>query len=387
MACLPRTPRRSRIKRTDREELPLMANILDYLDWRGDVPFSVSPFNEVDNYIVSKIGTPDFTGMIPEDFAEITIAEAAARYFGACGEEGHYLGLLASPVINPVIKRLPETARFGGLTLSGFVSRIVPAETKQFSALTVGLPDGTHYITYRGTDDTLVGWKENLLMSVEGTVGAQADALEYLLAAAAAFEGPLIVGGHSKGGNLAVYAAANAPREVQERICCVYNNDGPGFRPEFLAGEGYLAVRDKVRTLVPQHSIVGTLLTQDEGFIIVKSGKSGIAAHDGFNWETLPDGFVRCAKLSRGSRAFEDSMTTVLEKMDDTERREFTEELFDVLSAAGVETLTDITDHRLKKAVSILSSIRKGSRTKKFVLEIIESMLKELAQYGKNRNK
>ena len=362
-----------------------MANVLEYLEWRGDVPFDVAPFNEVDNYIISKIGTPDYTGVIPVGFTELTMREAADRYFGLYGDEGRYLGLLASPSINKVIKKLPDTARYGGLTLSGFVNRIVPEETKQFSALTVGLPDGRHYVSYRGTDDTLVGWKENLLISVEGTVGAQTDALKYLIAAAEAFDGPIIVGGHSKGGNLAVYAAANAPREVQERIQVIYNNDGPGFRAEFLAEAGYRAVRDKVRTLVPQHTIVGTLLTQDEGFIIVKSSKAGIAAHDGFNWETRKDGFIRCARLSRGSRAFEDSMTSVLEKMDDEERREFIDELYDVLRAAGAETLTDITDHKLKQAVSILNSFRKGSRTKKFVLEIIESMLKELAQFKKDQ--
>ena len=357
-----------------------MATILDYLDWRGDVPFSVSPFNEVDNYIVSKIGTPDFTGLVPGDMREIPIREVCDRYFTVYGDNGRYLGLLASKKINPTIKRLPGTVRFGDLMLSGFVSSIVPSETKQFSALTVTLPDGTRYVSFRGTDDNLISWKENLLMAVNDTVAAQADALDYLIRAASKLDGPIIVGGHSKGGNLAVYAAANAPEEIQNRIIRVYNNDGPGFRPEFLTGKGYLAVRGRVQTLLPQHSIVGTLLTQDEGFTIVKSTKSGIAAHDGFNWEVNATGFVRCAKLSRGSRAFEESMTTVLEKMDDTERIEFIDELFEVLGAAGAENLTDLTEHKLRGAVSIVNSFRKGSKTKKFILEIIESTLKELAQ-------
>ncbi len=360
-----------------------MSTIFDYLDWRGDVPFSVSPFNDVDNYIVAKIGTPDFTGLLPGSMTEVPIRDACDRYFSVYGEEGRYLGLLASPRINPMIKGLPDTVRFGGLKLSGFVSKIVPSETEQFSALTVTLPDGTHYISFRGTDDNLVAWKENLLMAVTETVAAQADALAYLKRAAEAFDGPIIVGGHSKGGNLAVYAAANAPREIQDRIICVYNNDGPGFRQEFLTGEGYLAVRGRVRTLLPQHSIVGTLLTQDEGFIIVKSLKSGITAHDGFNWETAPTGFARCAKLSRGSRAFEESMTTVLEKMDDRERIEFIEELFEVLGATGAVTLSDLTEHKMRAAIAVVNSLRKGSKTKKFIVEIIEKTLKEFSQIRK----
>ncbi|MBO4831119.1 MAG: DUF2974 domain-containing protein [Oscillospiraceae bacterium] len=361
-----------------------MALIFDYLDWRGDVPFSVSPFNEIDNYIISKIGTPDYTGLLPRSMTEIPIRDLCDRYFGVYGEEGRYLGLLASPRINPMIKRLPDTVRFGELKLSGFVSKIIPSETEQFSALTVTLPDGTRYVSFRGTDDNLIAWKENLLIAVRETVAAQADALDYLIRAASELDGPIIVGGHSKGGNLAVYAAANAPKEIQDRIICVYNNDGPGFRQEFLATEGYRAIRSRVQTLLPQHSIVGTLLTQDEGFIIVRSTKSGIGAHDGFNWETTPKGFVRCPKLSRGSRAFEESMTTVLEKMDDEERLDFIEELFEVLGATGAVTLTDLTDHKLSSAITIVNSLRKGSKTKKFIVEIIEKTLKEFSQIRNN---
>lgn len=357
------------------------ATILDYLEQFGGVSFADSPFNEVDSYIISKIGTPDFSGIVPEDAGSIAIAEAAGEYVRRRGEAGNYLGLLASPHIVPVIRRLPDTVRYGSLLLSGYVRRDDRENTEQFSALTVTLPDGRHYVSFRGTDDTLTGWKENFLMSVEKEVPAQRDAAEYLSWAGGAFPGDMIVGGHSKGGNLAIYASARAAAELQERIRAVYNYDGPGFHPEFLETEGYLRVRPRILTFLPQFSIVGTLLTQD-GFDIVKSSRAGAAAHDGFNWEVSGAAFVRCDSLSRGSLAFEDSMTAELEKMDADTRRACIDELFGAFAAAGAVTLTDMTQSRLRRALLFINSLRRAGDSRRFAADILESMLKKMLLSG-----
>ena len=251
----------------------------------------------------------------------------------------------------------------------------IAVRTEQFSALTVVLPDGRPFVTFRGTDDTLIGWKENMLMGVEPEVRAQTDALGYLREAAGRHAGELIVGGHSKGGNLAVFAAARSEPALRSRICAVYNFDGPGFHPAFLREEGYLDVRPKTHTLLPQYSIVGTLLTQDSGFDIVKSSRSGAAAHDGFVWETDGGAFVRCAALSRGSITFEDVMTDALAKTDLRSRRACIDELFGALEAAGVRTLTDLTESRLRRSLIFLHSMRRAGASRKFAAEILESLL------------
>ena len=354
-----------------------MDHIFDYLDWRGDVPFSVSPFNEVDNYIVSKIGCCDFDGIVPADAGAVALGEALPAYFDRCGSAGAYFGVLASPQLAPLLRRLPEVPRFRDLGLSGFVRRALPECDEQFSALTVSIPDGTHYVSFRGTDDTLYAWKEDCMMALSGAVPAQRDAADYLLWAASAYDGPLRVGGHSKGGNLAVYAAAQADEAVQDRISIIYNNDGPGFDAAFLVSPGYRRVRDRLLTLLPQYSIVGTLLEQDTNCVIVRSGRFGIAAHDGFNWGVRGTQFLRCADMSRSSRAFDATMGRVLGEMDMDQRRDFIETLFRILSATGAVTLTDINERRLRKALSIARGMAKEKTVSRFVVDVIEQMVKE----------
>lgn len=353
-----------------------MDNIFDYLDWRGDIPFSVSPFNEVDNYIVSKIGCCDFDGIVPDNARHVGLGEALAAYFARCGKDV-YFGALASPSLAPLLRRLPETARFRDLSLCGFVRRALPECTEQFSALTVAIPDGSHYISFRGTDDTLYAWKEDCMMALSGAIPAQLDAAEYLTRTAPELDGALRVGGHSKGGNLAVYAAAQADEAVQDRIAVVYNNDGPGFDAAFLASPGYLRIREKLLTLLPQFSIVGTLLEQDTNCVIVRSGRFGIAAHDGFNWGVRGTAFLRCADMSRSSRAFDVTMERILGEMDMDERRNFIETFFRILSATGAVTLTDINERRLRKALSIARGMAKEKTVSRFVVDVIEQMVKE----------
>lgn len=356
-----------------------MAGIMDYLDWRGDIPFRADPFNEVDSYILAKIGCPDFSGFIPGDARSVDIRAAVEAYFTAYGQDGNFLGKLASESIGPMIRRLPDTVRFGDLRLSGFVKLLDNDATEQFSALTILLPTGSVYVSFRGTDDTLTGWKENLMMAVTDTIPAQTDALRYLTWAAEVYDGPLIVGGHSKGGNLAVYAAAMADPAVQERIVAVHNHDGPGFAPAFFASEGYQAIRPRLQTFLPQYSIVGMLLPREEDVTIVKSSRAGMAAHDGFQWEVLGPRFVRCEEFSRSTRVFEESMQTLLQDMDLESRKEFIRELFDTLAATGALTITDITELHARRALELGRKIYRQPEVHKFATRLIELMLRDFA--------
>ncbi len=353
-----------------------MAQVLDYLNWRGDVPFSASPFNEVDNYIVSKIVTLDFTGIVPRNEAAVPIRDAVAAYLER-GEEK--LGALASASILTAVKALPDTVRFGSLMLSGYVNKRNAEETEQFSALTVYLPDGRHFVSFRGTDDTILAWKENLLMSIEDSVAAQKDALRYLKWAASSYRGEFLVGGHSKGGNLAVYAAAMAPEAVQDRITDVYSNDGPGFRPGFTESPGYLRIRPKLHVLLPQHSVIGTLLIQDRDYTVVRCPRAGAAAHDGFTWQTTPTGFEHCDSLTRVSRTLDEGMDRALAEMSPEQQKLLVEEIFDALSATGAVTVTDLTANKLKQAGVLLSSYRRSSASRKLVRAVLDSLVREYA--------
>ncbi len=356
-----------------------MADIMDYLDWRGDVPFSVSPVNEVDEFILCKIGTPDLSGMVPEDGAYVSVGQAVEAYKAAGGDLK--LGIVASEFTVPVFFRLPETERFRDLQLSGYRLKISETRTEQFSALTVRLPDGRHYVTFRGTDDTLVGWKENFQLTVMDTVPAQADALKYLLWAAETYPGELVVGGHSKGANLSVYAASMAPEEIQDRITLVCNYDGPGFMEDFLDNPGYRRILPKIRTLMPENATVGTLLFQEDEYEVVRSIASNrLLAHDGFTWETTPTGFVRAEELSPSARAIDRGMNDLLRSMNRAQRAEFIDTFFNTLGASGAETLTDVTEQRMLQTLKMVRELNQEPEVRRMVVEMIENIVRDYAQ-------
>ncbi len=357
-----------------------MANIMDYLDWRGDLSLCTDPFNEVDNYICSQLGTPDFSLIIPENEREITLKDAVSFYTSLWGERGDKLGVLASPMVLPLLRKCVDTVRFGQVKLSHFVNIVDEDSVEQFSAVCVHLCDGSCYIAFRGTDDSIMGWKEDFLLSVLDQVPAQKDALEYLQKVASEVEGELILGGHSKGGNLAVYAAINAPEEIQARIADVYNNDGPGFRESVMHTPGYERMETRLHTILPQHSVVGVLLEQTGHPSIVKSSRAGAESHDGFNWAVLGTRFVREKEFSRSSNALHEAVERAIAGKNQQERREFVDAFFDLLGSTGARTLTELLDRGKRSTLALLRESRKNPLISEFVSEVAENALKEYAE-------
>ncbi len=354
-----------------------MMNITNYLDWRGDLSLDAAPFNEVDNFILSQTVNLDYSGIVSGGSERLPISEVVSRYYEKYGEKGNYMGVLMPVATWPLVQQLAGTRRFGSIALSGFVNRVITENTEQFAAVVISLAPDLHYVCFRGTDDTIAAWKENFLMAVSGTVPARADALAYLNWASQAYPGTLIVGGHSKGGNLAVYAAVKAAPDIQDRIAAVYSNDGPGFLPEFFKGDDFLRIADRVHVIMPQYSIVGTFFSQ-ECTEIIKSNKSGLYAHDGFNWEVLGNCFVPEAGLSPSSKAFDTAFDDALNKMDDEERSSFINDLFEALTDSGaLTTLTDMTQLKLGQAFEIKKGFSAHPELKAFAQDLIDKMRKE----------
>jgi hypothetical protein len=221
---------------------------------------------------------------------------------------------------------------------------------------------------------------------VESPVQAQEDAAEYLRWAAKTYPGQLVVAGHSKGGNLAVYSSSVVEEEIQSRIEKVLSLDGPGFQESFLESPGYRRIRSKIRSLVPQHSMVGCLLFQDAECAVVKSDALFFGAHDGFNWEVDPKGtFARLKDRSPASKAFDQAMKAVLESMDTDERRDFIEQLFNTLGAGGATTISDIADRKVWEVMRTLISLTKEPEVKKMALDALEEVTRDyLTEKGKS---
>ena len=353
-----------------------MAGILDYLDWRGDLTFSQDPFNEVDNLILSELSYLDYSEVLPAEedggapMRDITIADVRAALDGSYGQEWPPIGALFSPEYSQLLIKAAESKRFGSLRLSDYINHIDEEVQEQFSAVTFTFEDGSKYIAFRGTDDTLIGWKENFNMSFQNAVPAQTDAAAYLERAAGVSAGALLTGGHSKGGNLAVYAAANVSRETQDRIAHVYNNDGPGFGNALLSRSEYLLVRDRVHTILPQSSIVGMLLEHEENYEVVKSNLPALLQHNGFSWEVKGNCFEHMETVTEETRILNQTLSAWVGGMDKEQRELFVEAFFSILAATKAKSLSDFTKNRLEKAVSVMLKMRDLDKDTQNVLNI-----------------
>ncbi len=266
-----------------------MNTIIDYLDWRGDLSFNQDPLNEVDNLIFSVLSYSDFSGVVPglDKPGSVTLQEAADRIGPAPHEVTTNLTRSFFAALPLLLEKCAQTERFANLQLSHYIDRIDFAKAEQFSAVVFSLDEQLHFIAFSGTDDTLAGWKEDLEMSFREAVPAQRDATRYAQAVMANLSGDFYLGGHSKGGNLAVYAAAHLTPEDQQRIIAVYNNDGPGFLANIIEKEGYQRIIHKVTTFIPQSSVAGILLEHEEKFQIIRSNETGLMQHNAFSWEVL----------------------------------------------------------------------------------------------------
>ena len=324
-----------------------MANILDYMDWRGDLSFSESPFNEVDNLILSELVFLDFTDVVPSGFSEsVTLKEAILRLNTAREAAALTDAVLLPADILPLAEKCAESRRFGEIGLCGFQSRTDTRCELQFAAVTFLLGDGTAFAAFRGTDDTLVGWKEDFNMTFLPVVPSQAIASRYLSSLASVYALRLRVGGHSKGGNLAIYAAATLSAEQRRRIVAVYNNDGPGFSGAFLDSDGYRAIRDRVRIIVPDTSIIGMLLEHAGVYTVVRSSKSGFRQHDGFSWEVRGNAFVTADDRTDESKFIDRTLKGWLTELSDEDREAFIDAVYGILLSASAETLAELRADR-----------------------------------------
>lgn len=332
-----------------------MANMTDYLDWRGDVPLSVSPFNEVDNLILSHVAYTDFGGIVSASGEAVPLSSVHEAFFQRHDREE----LIAEDTVmsrsSLLLDPLVTGPRFGGMKLCFYIDEFDADKAKQISAVTFLLDDGTAYVAFRGTDNSITGWKEDFNLSYLPETEGQKRALAYLDRVSASLSRPLRVGGHSKGANFAVYASALC-RE-QDRIIAVYSNDGPGFHSEFIQSEAYQSILPRVLSILPDTAVIGLLLCSSAQRHVVKSSAFGIYQHDGFSWLVSRDRFVD-AELSETAKFLDQTLDDWIDSMDLDSRRFFTETLFALIEATGKESFHDIRTSKLKSTEAILSSIR-----------------------------
>ena len=388
-----------------------MADLMDYLKWRGDLSMEQAPFNEVDGLILSMITYVDFAGVVPSEArgGGVTLRDAVKTYFAknaskktksdelaAPAEESdaeqqasssdQYLKVLRLGVIIPgevhkLLLKMATTVRFQDLMLSRHACELQETgeEVMQFSALTFRWPAGKTegvFVSFRGTDDTLAGCREDLNLSFMDEIPSQRRATEYLNTLNTRWrlgrKIQLYVGGHSKGGNLAVWSAVHADEAVRQRICHVYNYDGPGFSAELLQSEAYRALDGRITTLVPQSSLVGLLLENDGKYHIVKSAQKGLYQHNGLRWAVEGTSFVRMKALDKGGIKTDTVTRSRIASMTAEERRTLTNLIFEVVESTGARTLSELSEAKLKHAATMLKTINDYDKaTRSLMIELL----------------
>ena len=338
--------------------------LLDYLQWRNDVPLSVSPFNEVDNVIFSYLSYIDFRDL-KEDWNGFFDLRDLFRDF--CEKHsleeieitGEFTG--RAPLL---LKEMMEGERFSATKVGYYAEDFDKDKVKQFAALVFLLPDGRNYISFRGTDKTITGWKEDFLMSCQSETAGAKEAVEYFNKIAPVLEGELILGGHSKGGNFAMYAAAFCEAEYKERIVQVYNNDGPGFREEVIQSPEFHEILPKILTIAPQSSIIGQLLSNPAKQHVIHSTAKGILQHDAMTWEAEKDSLVS-AELDELSEYTKTTLGSWLESMDDETRESLCTTAFSLIESTKSETFIEFSGNLMENMETIWKEMGKLPEEKK----------------------
>ena len=309
-----------------------MANILDYLDWRGDLTMEQSPFNEVDNLILAELSFVDFEGIVPApgEGKSVPLPDAARAFFDRQGRGPSEIsmGMLVPDEIPGMLKKMAACRRFRDMALSCFVNWLDVEKAEQFAALSVEVGDGSLYLSFRGTDDTIAGWKEDFLLSCMPEVHAQKMAVNYVKDAARQFpRRKLLLGGHSKGGNLAVYAAMKSPPAVQDRILRIFSHDGPGFKDKVFETPEFQRISGKIHKTIPQSSLIGMLLENQENYVVVESSRFGFMQHDPFSWTVEEDDFHILRQLAPGSQYLNKTLSDWIDRMSSQKREQFVDAL------------------------------------------------------------
>lgn len=325
-----------------------MSNILDYLAWRGDLSFYQDPFNSIDALILSCLSYVNFTGVVPaKGDGLITIGEASEKFFTIHSPEELAQDKSFIRFAPDLLRALAKTDRFRNSYLLNFVDDTDISRGIQFAAVEIDLPDETSFISFRGTDDTVVGWKEDFNLSFM-TVPSEMEAVRYLRSVTAGRQDKIRMGGHSKGGHLAIFAATTADPAIASRIDHVYSFDGPGFNHEAMESELFRNVQPRITKFIPETSIIGRLLENSTEPIVVKSSELGIMQHDPLSWQIEGKEFETCMSTDKISDTFDDTMTIWLGDMTFEDRKVFVDELFSVFEASGCEYLSTMSKVGIK---------------------------------------
>ena len=367
-----------------------MANIVDYIIWRGDIPVSKEyPFNEIDSMILAR-----FSYLI---FERINL-KASETIGSICNKMIHFSE--AEFKISGdkyLVEELCKSKRFKSLMVTDYIEHSDAEIEKQFSAITIHISDDEMYVSFEGTDKTINGWKEDFNLAFLEFVPAQEEGAKYLKTIMSKYPTKKVrIGGHSKGGNIAIYSAIMLSQDSYERVISVNNFDGPGFCAKII--EKYKSVKmwNKVTTYIPQDSVVGRLLDHKEKCIVVYSTEKGIHQHDIYSWQVIANIPVMLNEVTDSSELINSALTEWLENTKPEQRKLFIDQVFEILYSVDVTSTIDIKSTLFRKIPDLIKAYKDvseedrksiGEMVKIFVKSYVEKIKEnEIAKFNKLQN-
>ena len=322
-----------------------MKNMLDYIKEFGHVSFEERAFSEIDALVLTELEYLPLEKVVPSDEngeTFVTVKEIAEYMQEHKQELFDENPMMITEERHEVSQVIADAPRFQSLKFFGVVSEWDKDTTKQFAAVTVEVEPSVRLVVFRGTDETLIGWKEDFLMTYSPLVAAQTDAKEYLAKQASLWDGDLMISGHSKGGNLAIYAAATQEEDVQLRIVDIFCFDSPGLYRSVLETKGYQNIVPLAMRYIPQDSLVGLMLESEVPYVIVKSNATGAMQHSAMTWEIEDGQFIKMEKLTKNSQLNDQTFKKWTESVSDEELELFWNVFFELLFSVGIDTVNDL---------------------------------------------
>ena len=322
-----------------------MGNLITYVQQYGAQTFEDKSLTDIDVLVLTEIAYLPFDEIVPKSFdiTEAISLEQLGKEFETIKEKEHENNpfMITSERIE-LLEVVSKSQRYKEIKVFGFMNDIDDERTKQFAAVCYQWEEENRWIIFRGTDETLIGWKEDFMMTYSDLIPAQTDAIEYLKKQAETFSGTLNVSGHSKGGNLSLYASAMQEEAIQNRIEQIYCWDAPGVHHSILGTEGYQRVVSKAKRYIPQDSIVGLMLESQVPYHIIESQGSGISQHSALMWNIEEDHFVELTELTKNSQLTDQTFKQWTEVVSDEDLKLFFDTFFELIFEMGVETVNDV---------------------------------------------
>ena len=339
-------------------------NVVEYAKKYGDISFKEKEFNEIDNLVLASLAYIDFDKKYI--FINNTIEYVGKKYLAKEIKIKNLI--LAKKDAYELLKVVVNNKRYKNIRIRNYVYKA--DYDMQFKAITFKIPNSIIYVAFEGTDELISGWKEDFNLAYKFPTPSQTLAIKYLNNTIKILGPNVIVGGHSKGGNLALVSSMYVKNYKKSKIIHIYNNDGPGLLENEFKSMEYESILPVYTHIIPHSSNVGILLNSSN-YKVIKSSKNNIVSHSVNTWQMDETGFI-LEELSKRSVRLKKDMNSWVTSHDKEDIKNLIEDLFSIMDDIGITKINNI------KISNIISTIRKL----KYVDKTTKDLLKELLLYN-----